>query len=136
MADDVADKSLVCSDTAHRKLKKEQYPEKQTVEVFDEDFLCPICLQLLIEPVVLPCKHELCKICFTQNVQEANLQCPICRVRISSWARKQARNGTLICRERWEVIQRLFPKKCERRMAGEDDESEDFYRKCSSVSSL
>lgn len=104
--------------------KIEEISENQTEEASPEDFQCPICLQLLIEPVVMPCHHELCKLCFTQNVQEANLQCPICRMRISSWARKQARNGTLICQERWDLIKRLFPENCERRMAGEDDDSE------------
>lgn len=125
---DLRHNPLLCPISPNSKRKREENLENQTAEVSDDDFLCPICLQLLIEPVVMPCNHELCKVCFTQNVQEANLQCPICRLRISSWARKQARNGTLICQERWELIQRLFPKKCERRMTGDDDD-EDFYSK-------
>jgi len=127
---DLSYNSSQFSEIPRKKRREGKSVEKQLGEDSDEDFLCPICLQLLIEPVVMPCSHELCKLCFTQNVQEANLQCPICRLRISSWARKQARNGTLICQERWELIQRLFPKKCERRLAGEDDDSEqDYYSK-------
>ena len=88
------------------------------------DYTCPICLQILIEPVVMPCEHELCISCFRQNVEEANLQCPLCRVRISSWTRRQVRNGTLVNLKRWEQIKRLFPDKCQKRMRGEDDEEE------------
>ncbi|XP_048587972.1 E3 ubiquitin-protein ligase rnf168 isoform X2 [Nematostella vectensis] len=93
-----------------------------------EDFTCPICLQLLVEPVVLPCEHEFCKMCFTQNVQEANLQCPMCRIRISSWARRNARNGTLVDRKRWDRIKKLFPKRCEKRIRGEEDFEDDHPR--------
>lgn len=89
------------------------------------DYLCPICLQILIEPVVMPCKHELCKPCFKQNVEEASLQCPLCRKRISSWARKQARTGSLVNRKRWEQIQKLFPERCAKRLRGEDDDDDD-----------
>ena len=89
------------------------------------DYTCPICLQLLIEPVVMPCTHELCIWCFRQNVQEANLQCPLCRIRISSWARKHARNGTLVNLKRWEQIKKLFPEKCQKRLRGEDFDDED-----------
>lgn len=86
------------------------------------DFTCPICLQILIEPVVMPCEHELCKPCFKQNVEEANFLCPLCRMRISSWARKNSRSGTLVNLKRWEQIQKRFPEKCKKRLRGEEDE--------------
>ena len=89
------------------------------------DFLCPVCLQLLIEPVVMPCNHELCRDCFRQNVEEANLVCPLCRKRISSWARKSARDGTLVDQKRWQLIQKLFPERCKKRLQGEDDDDTD-----------
>lgn len=34
-----------------------------------EDCQCPICLDILIEPVTMPCKHELCLICFEKHIQ-------------------------------------------------------------------
>eukprot|EP00795_Rhopilema_esculentum_P016183 gene16183-7549_t len=88
------------------------------------DFMCPICLQLLIQPVVLPCKHELCMPCFQAHVEATSLCCPMCRVRISNWARKKGREGTLIDQERWNVIQKLFPERCKRRLKGEDEEDD------------
>ena len=89
------------------------------------EYKCVICLQLLIEPVVLPCKHEMCRPCFRTNVEQANFVCPMCRRRISSWARKGIREGTLVDQNRWNLIQKLFPEKCLKRLQGNDDESED-----------
>lgn len=74
------------------------------------DFMCPICLSLLIEPVTLPCKHEFCKVCFKESVEKATLCCPLCRLRVSSWSRKATNEGTLVNNDRWKLIQRLFPE--------------------------
>lgn len=128
MAEDVSDEPSLSQKNKRKRVQGKNNSSDNVENASCEDYICPICLQLLIEPVVMPCKHELCKICFTQNVQEANLQCPICRVRISSWARRQARNGTLICQKRWELIQKLFPEKCEKRMRGIDEDDEDFCK--------
>ncbi|XP_065888446.1 E3 ubiquitin-protein ligase RNF168-like [Dysidea avara] len=50
---------------------------------------CSVCFELIIEPVVFPCRHEVCESCFHKNLRAANFCCPICRLRISSWARKR-----------------------------------------------
>lgn len=44
----------------------------------------------------------------------------MCRTRIASWARRAAREGTLVNRKRWELIKRLFPGQVQRRLSGED----------------
>ena len=41
------------------------------------DCSCPICLEILIEPVVLPCKHELCLPCFKDMMDQTNFLCPL-----------------------------------------------------------
>lgn len=51
---------------------------------------CFICYQLIQEPVVLPCHHEMCRECFQRSVETANFNCPVCRKRYSSWARRHA----------------------------------------------
>eukprot|EP00058_Branchiostoma_floridae_P007740 XP_002593228.1 hypothetical protein BRAFLDRAFT_72695 [Branchiostoma floridae] len=91
------------------------------------EVICPICMEILVEPVTMPCSHELCMPCFQENVQngEANFVCPMCRLRISSWARKNAREHTLVNKERWAQIQRYFPEKCERRLRGEENDTLD-----------
>eukprot|EP00794_Sanderia_malayensis_P010724 gene10724-11872_t len=97
-------------------------------EANPSDFICVICLQLLIEPVVLPCNHELCMPCFKEHVNSTSLYCPMCRIRISNWARKKSREGSLINKERWQYIQKLFPDRCRKRLNGEDDDDDDIGR--------
>ena len=53
---------------------------------------CPICYDIISEPVVYPCQHEVCKGCFERSMETANLWCPLCRKRVSSWARRNFRN--------------------------------------------
>ena len=40
---------------------------------------CPICMYILVEPVTMPCNHELCLKCFKENISETSLKCPMCR---------------------------------------------------------
>lgn len=44
----------------------------------------------------------------------------MCRMRIASWARRAAREGTLVNRRRWELIKRRFPAQVAKRLSGED----------------
>ena len=74
-----------------------------------EHFRCPICFFILIEPVSLPCNHKLCLACFDKQVEEVNYTCPICRHRISNWARTVSRENNLIDEELWNKIQNEFP---------------------------
>ena len=53
---------------------------------------CPICYSLIREPVVFPCHHEVCRECFDHSLKTANFCCPLCRKRVSSWARRHAKD--------------------------------------------
>ncbi|KAL1442092.1 hypothetical protein MTO96_031010 [Rhipicephalus appendiculatus] len=86
----------------------------------ESDVTCPVCLSMVVEPVTMPCAHEVCKSCFTSTVLMANKECPMCRMRIASWARRAAREGTLVNRARWELIKTRFPRQVARRLSGED----------------
>ena len=50
---------------------------------FEEDDLalsCPICLELLNEPVMLPCcQQTFCKLCLRQALGSGTSTCPLCR---------------------------------------------------------
>ncbi|KAB0373744.1 E3 ubiquitin-protein ligase RNF168 [Muntiacus reevesi] len=83
---------------------------------------CQICVEILFEPVTLPCNHTLCKPCFESTVEKANLCCPFCRRRVSSWARYRTRTNSLVNMELWEVIQKHYPKECKLRAAGQESE--------------
>ena len=82
------------------------------------DVFCPICLSILLQPVKMPCSHVLCLSCFKQNMKEATLCCPLCRARISSWARKAVRSQTLVDQELWSFITKTFPKQVEEAQDG------------------
>ncbi|XP_072896735.1 E3 ubiquitin-protein ligase rnf168 [Hemitrygon akajei] len=72
--------------------------------------LCPVCQELLDEPVTPPCGHSLCRGCFQQTVEMSNLNCPMCRRRLSNWVRAQARRGGLVNTELEQRIRQQFPR--------------------------
>uniref|UniRef100_A0A452FMC9 TRIM5 alpha n=1 Tax=Capra hircus TaxID=9925 RepID=A0A452FMC9_CAPHI len=51
-----------------------------------EEVTCPICLELLTEPLSLDCGHSFCQACITANNEESTVgqeghkSCPVCRV--------------------------------------------------------
>lgn len=90
-----------------------------------EDCLCPVCLEIYMEPVTLPCTHTFCKACFLESVDKATLCCPMCRRRVSTWARQNSRNKTLVNERLWRQIQTAFPLQCQRRLSGQDADADD-----------
>ncbi|XP_024133735.1 E3 ubiquitin-protein ligase rnf168 [Oryzias melastigma] len=90
-----------------------------------EDCRCPVCLEILVEPVTLPCAHTFCKSCFLESVDKATLCCPLCRKRVSTWARQHSKNQTLVDQVLWTRIQTAFPLQCQRRLSGQDADDED-----------
>ncbi|XP_043557708.1 E3 ubiquitin-protein ligase rnf168 [Chiloscyllium plagiosum] len=88
--------------------------------------LCPVCQELLAEPVTPPCGHSLCLGCFQQTVAISNLNCPLCRRRLSNWARGKARDGTLVNAELQERIQQQYP-----RLQAEENNHREVDRLCS-----
>ncbi|XP_061236595.1 tripartite motif-containing protein 5-like [Bos javanicus] len=55
-----------------------------------DEVTCPICLELLTEPLSLDCGHSFCQICITANSnesltgQERARKCPVCRINYKS----------------------------------------------------
>ncbi|XP_034378283.1 tripartite motif-containing protein 30A-like [Arvicanthis niloticus] len=55
------------------------------LEMIKEEVTCPICLELLKEPVSVDCNHSFCRACITLNYEsnrnpEGEVKCPVCRV--------------------------------------------------------
>lgn len=63
--------------------------------------------------------------CFLESVDKATLCCPLCRMRVSSWARRNSRSNTLVNQQLWTQIQNCFPLQCQRRLSGLDGSSDD-----------
>merc|ERR1712048_1354020 len=76
---------------------------------------------ILIEPVVMPCSHELCLACFKPHLDQTSLCCPICRRRVSNWVR--SKDGKLVDVDRWNTILQQFPERFVK------DENKEFKRK-------
>ncbi|KAI4795204.1 hypothetical protein KUCAC02_031570, partial [Chaenocephalus aceratus] len=61
-------------------------------------------------------------VCFLESVDKATLCCPLCRKRVSSWARLHGRKNSMVDQKLWSRIQSSFPLQCERRIRGEEEE--------------
>ncbi|XP_041625309.1 E3 ubiquitin-protein ligase RNF168 [Vulpes lagopus] len=83
---------------------------------------CRICVDILVEPITLPCGHTLCSPCFQATVEKASLCCPFCRRRLSSWTRYHTRRNSLVNAELWAVIQKHYARECKRRASGQEAE--------------
>uniref|UniRef100_H2YSD4 RING-type E3 ubiquitin transferase n=1 Tax=Ciona savignyi TaxID=51511 RepID=H2YSD4_CIOSA len=85
-----------------------------------DDISCPICLDIFIQPISLVCKHELCKLCYEDYFLKADFRCPLCKKRLSSWARKNPSTESLINKKKWVAIQNMYPDLVKKRLNGED----------------
>ncbi|XP_072548366.1 zinc-binding protein A33-like [Salminus brasiliensis] len=48
----------------------------------EEDFSCPVCMDIFKDPVVLSCGHSVCKVCVRQYWStKGSQECPLCRKR-------------------------------------------------------
>ena len=66
--------------------------DKDLSQVWERFPFCPICDELIVEPVTFPCGHELCLSCYRSCMDSANFCCCVCRKRVSTWARRNSTN--------------------------------------------
>ncbi|CAL7942896.1 unnamed protein product [Xylocopa violacea] len=90
------------------------------VDISLRDLMCPVCRSILIEPVTLPCAHNLCLKCLKGTFEHNSLSCPLCRVRVGSWLRTATKSETLVNNNLWELIRTKFSKEVESKYNGDD----------------
>ncbi|XP_052473748.1 E3 ubiquitin-protein ligase TRIM16-like isoform X1 [Carassius gibelio] len=88
-------------------------------KVFQDEFLCPVCLDLLKDPVTIQCGHSYCKICITdcwdREDQMRVYSCPQCRQTFSP--RPALSRNTILA----EVVEKLKKKLKERKRPADCD---------------
>ena len=92
---------------------------------------CQIFVEILIEPMTLPCNHTLCKACFKSTVEKTNLCCPSRHCQIAFWTWYHIQRNSLVNMELWEIIQKHYPEECKLRVSGQ--QSEETVNDCQPV---
>lgn len=72
------------------------------------DLNCPICKEILNQPVTLPCSHNFCKNCLETSIKILYQQCPCCRKRFSYWYRQALKNNQLLNEKLWTKIRENY----------------------------
>eukprot|EP00419_Tripos_fusus_P063280 CAMPEP_0172927714 /NCGR_PEP_ID=MMETSP1075-20121228/217607_1 /TAXON_ID=2916 /ORGANISM="Ceratium fusus, Strain PA161109" /LENGTH=399 /DNA_ID=CAMNT_0013788983 /DNA_START=71 /DNA_END=1270 /DNA_ORIENTATION=+ len=49
------------------------------------EFACPLCLDLLLDPVSTPCKHNFCRSCIVRAFESGHISCPVCRAELKGF---------------------------------------------------
>lgn len=64
--------------TNRERIKTERMATRKSFS--EADLLCPVCRCVYMDPVMLPCSHSLCKVCFEKLWQKQKcLKCPLCK---------------------------------------------------------
>ncbi|KAI9202196.1 uncharacterized protein BJ171DRAFT_515171 [Polychytrium aggregatum] len=83
-----------CPDSSHDHALPSPPPALESLTT--DDLECPLCLNLLLEPLTSPCGHTLCRNCFLRSLLHS-CKCPLCRRSLpdSTFFREQPTNQIL-----------------------------------------
>ena len=70
-----------------------------------DDVKCPICYSFIVEPVTFPCNHNVCRSCYEAHIDITSIYCPVCRRRLSVWARRAAKTNSFVNLELQRLIE-------------------------------
>lgn len=71
------------------------------------DFECPVCFEIMVEPVKLQCSHVFCSVCLKNNHKHHFQICPMCRTTL-----KKQNNGEVL-QEMVEDLRYFYPAEFE-----------------------
>ena len=69
-----------------------------------DDLQCPICIEMVTEPIRLRCNHLLCRECFEKLVELSSRKCPKCR----KWIGGTRQISNLLDTSLWNYIRKKF----------------------------
>lgn len=99
-------------------------PSKSGITIYE--CTCIICMEVFVEPIELPCKHELCRPCFDELRQStlSKFECPQCRYALVDWyaAKRLNSSSDLVNTKRWLLIKQTFPDEVDMRLKGRSAE--------------
>ncbi|KAJ3336495.1 hypothetical protein HDU93_002697 [Gonapodya sp. JEL0774] len=53
---------------------------KEFFEILEKEFECPVCFDMVNEPFMIPCGHNICKDCTSRGIKSAGKrECPLCK---------------------------------------------------------
>ena len=71
-----------------------------------EDYSCPVCHELYLAPVVLPCGHVYCRGCLVRILRSAQQKCAVCRAAFHVTSADRLRT----CGVLEAALQQLYPE--------------------------
>jgi len=80
---------------------------------------CPICLNLMCQPVTTPCGHSFCRTCLVSSLRKNKKQCPSCRSVCHIQAETHSESILLV-----NIARACFPAVYEKRLAEVEAEKE------------
>ena len=82
---------------------------------------CPICLQLLCEPLTTPCGHSFCRPCLVSTLRKNKKKCPTCRAVCHIEPETQSESIVLS-----NIAKNCFPEQYELRVAEVEREKQSW----------
>ena len=81
---------------------KDEKPSFESLKA--DDLQCPICIEMVTEPIRLRCNHLLCRECFEKLVELSSRKCPKCR----KWIGGTRQISNLLDTSLWNFIRKKF----------------------------
>mmetsp|Transcript_30718 Transcript_30718/g.57398 ORF Transcript_30718/g.57398 Transcript_30718/m.57398 type:complete len:331 (-) Transcript_30718:271-1263(-) len=82
---------------------------------------CSLCLNLVCEPITVPCGHTFCRVCLYMAMQRSKKKCPNCRALCHVEPSSHAVNVMIA-----KIAQKCFPREYEQRLLESKKDQEKF----------
>ena len=81
-----------------------------TRDYIGEILSCPLCLDVLFEPIATMCGHTFCRVCLGESLKRLKKACPVCRAPCMLDVAKTKENSMIS-----QMVKDLFPSEVARK---------------------